>query len=112
MTSLDGYCRPAVMEFMYHMERRLRANEIQDTWGGDYPHDLFVKAIGQMGRLGLSMTYEWTTRPDEIAVRCADAANFLMMIHDLAKREYETRRVPVATPDAAIASAVTAAVEP
>lgn len=92
MTAIDEYIRAPVIDFMYHMERRLRMNEDKTSWAQDDPRDLFMKSLSNMGQLGHLLSYQWPTNPDEIAIRCANAANYLMMIHDRAKTQYAAQR--------------------
>jgi hypothetical protein len=93
MTAVDEYIRPALSDFMYHMERELRMNEDRGGWKQDDPRDLYMKAMKHIGRLGPLLSYQWTSNPDEIAKAAASAANFLMMIHDKAKDQYDASRV-------------------
>lgn len=92
MTAIDEYIRPAAIDFLYHMERQLRMNEERGGWAHDDPRDLMMKSLKQLGRLGMLLSYEWSSNPDEIAVCCANAANYLMMIHDKAKDQYNASR--------------------
>ena len=70
--------RPEVQKFAEEMERQLRANEHKGGWGhcrASYLKDKLNKNLGR-----LCVTHP--NNREEISRRCANIANFAMMIAD------------------------------
>lgn len=76
-----NFLRPEVLGFATLMEQKLRANDHKPGWKGDYPDDLWHRAVEELNELHVAISQP--TSVDNIGKEAADVANMVMMIADI-----------------------------
>lgn len=79
--------RPEVLDFAIDMETKLTKNDHKGGWEGRTIEELLAHVEDELGELKAAIQLRLS--PSEIRFEAADTANFLMMLADNYRDEYE-----------------------
>jgi hypothetical protein len=73
--------RKSVMEFAHDMEKQLKVNDHKGSWNREHHEFLLNEIYKNLSKLQVALSKEDKSK-DVITIRCANIANFAMMVAD------------------------------